>query len=126
MLSRVVETSWIKQNDEEPTIAIWQFLSTSNGLMRWYPGISGHGGVFTPSKQEWYLHAVAQPSRFIISPPHIDVFGKSTVVITLSRALTTFENGTETVFGVLAVAVPFEHMYSHMLSIYPCDKSQYK
>ena len=36
-----------------------------------------------------YMHAVGDPDKIILSPPHVDGFGSSTIIVTISKALTT-------------------------------------
>ena len=61
LLTTQLSLLWAKSDTRtHPTDVIWRVFVTRNGVMRWYPGISGSNDrkmIFTPCKQKWWVCA---------------------------------------------------------------------
>nr|XP_014353389.1 PREDICTED: VWFA and cache domain-containing protein 1 [Latimeria chalumnae] len=87
MATSDVTDEWMAQMEISSlsSYIVRRYIATPSGVLRIYPG-SLMDKAFDPTRRQWYLHAVANPSLITFTGPYLDVGGAG-YVVTLSHTI---------------------------------------
>lgn len=85
LITQPIEEEWRKRDFESLDKVKWTYVGMRSGVFRTYPGHPSNRN-YDPTRRPWYLRAVANPDKTVISTAYMDAAGVGKI-ITISQAV---------------------------------------